>query len=184
MLYRPAEDKDTLRLCEIYTPYVEKTAITFADTPLTQADFLHKIHSPYPMVVCEENGQVLGYAYGARFREKEAYRWAVELSIYVDENHRGKGIGKNLLRRLLLLLKAQHFQSAFSCITLPNAPSLALHRSFGFQEVGHFKNAGHKLGQWRDVSWLQYQLNPADAQPEEPIPFATLDKAAVADILT
>ena len=183
MLFRPAEEKDALRLCEIYAPYVEKTAITFADTPLTEADFLHKIHAPYPILVCEREGRVLGYAYAACFREKEAYRWAVEISIYVDEACRGLGIGKGLMKRLLSLLKLQRFQSAFSCITLPNDPSIALHRRFAFAEVGRFKNSGYKLGKWRDVCFLQLELNPAENCPAEPIPFPLLDKTTVADIL-
>lgn len=183
MLFRPAEKKDVSRLCEIYAPYVEKTAVTFADTPLTEADFLQRIASPYPILVCEENGKVLGYAYAGRLREKEAYRWAVELSIYVDGHFQGMGVGKGLMGRLLKLLKAQHFQSAFSCITLPNEKSLALHRPFGFKEVGLFENAGYKLGAWRSVIWLQLPLNPAEASPREPVPFQALAKEAVAELL-
>lgn len=183
MLYRPAEEKDALRLCEIYAPYVEKTAITFADTPLTETDFLHKIHGPYPILVCEENGRVLGYAYAARFREKEAYRWAVELSIYVDEAHRGRGIGNGLMKRLLPVLKMQGFQSVFSCITLPNTPSVALHQKHGFQNVGRFRNAGYKLGLWRDVCWLQLEVNPAVNHPAEPVPFELLDRNTVAELM-
>lgn len=184
MLFRPAQEKDARRLCEIYAPYVLHTAITFADTPLTEEDFLHKIASPYPIIVCEEDGRVLGYAYAARFREKEAYRLAVEPSIYVDEAHHGRGIGKGLMKRLISLLHAQHFQSLWSCITLPNDKSIALHRHLGFREVGLFPNAGYKLGKWRDVIWLHLPLCPAEDPPAEPVPFQALDKAVVSSILS
>ncbi len=183
MLYRPAQEADALRLKQIYAPYVANTAITFADVPLEPEDFVHKMHTPYPILVCEEEGRVLCYAYAAKLREKAAYRWVVELSIYVDEACQGRGIGKGLMARLLALLKAQGYQSAYSCITLPNEKSLSLHRAFGFRQVGHFEKAGYKLGAWRDVVWLCLPLNDMNENPSEPLPFHALDEDLIQSLL-
>lgn len=180
---RIARPEDAARLCDIYAPYVKNTAITFADTPMTREDFLHKIHSPYPVLVCETGGQVMGYAYASRFREKEAYRWCAEISIYVDGAFHGRGAGSLLMEKLLLLLQAQQLQCAFSGITMPNEKSMALHRKFGFREAGRFENAGYKLGKWRDVQWMQLQLCPARENPPEPIPFSALPAGQTAALL-
>lgn len=183
MHYRPAAPADTRRLSEIYTPYVENTAITFATVPLTPADFEQKIRSPYPVLVCEVDGTIAGYAYAAAFREKEAYRWAAEPSIYIDPAFQGMGIGKGLMGRLLQLLRLQKFQSVYSCITLPNEKSIRLHEGFGFEEVGRFAKCGYKLEAWHDVVWLRLPLSLFPEKPQEPIPFAALREEDILSIL-
>lgn len=171
---RLARPVDAPRLVEIYAPYVRNTAVTFATAPLTEEDFLHRMTDTHPCLVCEESGRVLGYAYAAPFRAKEAYRWDVELSIYVDAAAHRKGVGSKLMGSLLGLLQAQGFKSAYSCITLPNDPSLQLHQRFGFTQVGLFENAGYKLGKWRSVAWLRLPLGDFDGEPAEPLPFSQL----------
>lgn len=180
---RLARPTDAPRLVDIYAPYVANTAVTFATVPLTEADFLHKMEDVFPFLVCEEDGQVLGYAYASAFRAKEAYRWDVELSIYVDAAAHRKGVGSKLMRGLLDLLRAQGFKSAYSCITLPNEPSLCLHQHFGFTQVGLFENAGYKLGQWRSVCWLRLPLGDFDGEPAEPLPISQLDENQIMHIL-
>ncbi len=174
---------DAPRLAEIHAPYVANTAITFATTPLAEKDFLHKMEGPYPFLVCEENGLVLGYAYAAPFREKEAYRWDVELSIYVDAAAHGRGAGTRLMRCLLALLRAQGYLNAYSCITLPNEKSIALHKALGFAEIGLFPNAGYKLNKWRSVAWYCLPLGDFSGQPAEPTPIACLPEASLSAIL-
>lgn len=183
MLYRPAVIADAKRLAEIYAPYVEHTAITFATEPLTPAEFEQKILSPYPFLVCEENGVIAGYAYASALREKKAYRWAVEPSIYIDPSYQGMGIGKGLMERLLKLLALQKFQSVYSCITLPNEKSIRLHEGFGFREVGRFEKSGYKLGKWHDVVWLYRPLADFPEKPPEPLPFRQLDARTLQTIL-
>ena len=180
---RLARPTDAPRLVEIYAPYVRGTAITFATAPLTEEDFLHKMEDVFPFLVCEEDGQVLGYAYAAAFRAKEAYRWDVELSIYVDAAAHRQGAGSKLMGCLLGLLQAQGFKSAYSCITLPNDPSLCLHQRFGFTQVGLFENAGYKLGKWRSVAWLRLPLGDFDGEPAEPLPISQLDENQIMHIL-
>lgn len=176
MLFRPAVIADAKRLAEIYAPYVEHTAITFATEPLTAAEFEQKILSPYPFLVCEVNGIVAGYAYASALREKKAYRWAAEPSIYIDPAYQSRGMGKGLMERLLKLLALQKFQSVYSCITLPNEKSIRLHESFGFREVGRFEKSGYKLGTWHDVVWLYLPLADFPQNPAEPIPFSALSE--------
>ena len=168
MLCRPACPQDAARLAEIYAPYVADTAITFATVPLTEKDFLHKMESPYPFLVAEENGVVQGYAYAAQFREKEAYRLDVELSIYLPPDARGRGLGAALMERLLERIRRQGYLNAYSCITLPNPASIALHERFGFRQIGLFEKSGYKLGRWHDVVWLALPLGSFDGAPAEP----------------
>lgn len=183
MHYRPAVPADAPRLAAIYAPYVAHTAITFATEPLTPAEFEQKILSPYPFVVCEADGVVAGYAYASALREKKAYRWAVEPSIYIDPAFQGRGIGKGLMERLLKLLALQKFQSVYSCITLPNEKSIRLHAGFGFREVGRFEKSGYKLEQWHDVAWLYLPLADFPESPAEPLPFSALSERDIHSIL-
>lgn len=180
---RLAAPADAPRLAEIYAPYVANTAVTFATVPLTEADFLHKMQGPYPFLVCEENGAVQGYAYAAAFREKEAYRWGVELTIYLSPEAQGKGAGTLLMDKLLALLRLQGYQTAYSCITLPNPGSIALHKKLGFEQIGLFARSGYKLGQWHDVVWLALSLGEYETSPREPIPLSQLDQAQIMAIL-
>ena len=175
MLCRPALACDAPRLVEIYAPFVADTAITFATVPLTEVDFLHKMEGPYPFLVCEDEGRVRGYAYAALFREKEAYRWDVELTIYIEPSAQGKGIGTMLMEELLGLLRRQGYLNAYSCITLPNPGSIALHKRCGFQQIGLFEKSGYKLGRWHDVVWLALPLGSFEGEPKEPVPVQCIE---------
>lgn len=183
MPYRLARPADAAGLAEIYAPYVENTAITFAEKPLTAGDFEQKIRSPYPVLVYEEGGVMFGYAYASALREKAAYRWAVEPSIYLRPACQGQGIGKGLMQRLISLLQVQKFQSVYSCITLPNKKSLRLHAGFGFREVGRFEKSGYKLGAWHDVAWLYLPLGAFPETPEEPLSVHALPESLLNSIL-
>lgn len=183
MRCRLATPADAPRLTEIYAPYVYHTAITFATVPLTEDDFLHKMQGPYPFLVCEENGEVQGYAYAAAFREKEAYRWDVELTIYLTPAAQGQGAGTQLMRSLLALLRLQGYQTAYSCITLPNPGSIALHQHLGFEQIGLFEKSGYKLGSWHDVVWFSLPLGAFDSEPQEPTPINELPEKQIMAIL-
>ena len=101
---------------------------------------------------------MLGYAYASRHRERDAYRWSVDLSAYVHEEHRGKGVGRSLYDRLIEVLVQQRFVNAFAGITIPNAPSVALHEAIGMTLVGVYRQVGYKFGAWHDVSWYGMRL--------------------------
>jgi phosphinothricin acetyltransferase len=175
-LARPA---DAAAIQRIYAPYVEETAITFSTTPPSIAALEAKVEETlpqYPWVVAEhgaggdgaEDGDsVVGYAYAGPLREREAYQWTAELSVYVDEPAQGKGLGRRLYEALLALLERQGYASAYGVVTLPNPPSVALHESMGFEKVGHFDDVGYKHGAWHDVGWWRFTLSSPSA-PEPP----------------
>ena len=186
MCCRPACARDAARLADLYAPYVADTAITFATAMPTEEEFAEKIArigASFPFLVCEEDGRVLGYAYAATYRVREAYRWDVELSIYVDTSCRGRGAGKALMERLLRCLRAQGYQNAYSCITLPNERSIGLHTRFGFTQIGLFQQAGYKLGKWHDVVWLRLPLGDFPESPAEPAPFSALAPEKLAALM-
>lgn len=108
--------------------------------------------------VAEEEGQVVGYAYGSSHRERAAYRWSVETTVYVKHMCHRAGIGRALYRDLLPALAQAGFCNAYAGVALPNAASLALHRAVGFKDIGTFPRVGFKQGSWRDVAWLHRSL--------------------------
>lgn len=186
MLCRPAQPADAPRMAEIHAHYVRNTAITFVCTPPTAASFAAKLAdlSPrYPFLVAEEDGEVIGFAYASPLRPHDAYRWDVELSLYLAPDRLGRGAGTALMERLLRLLRRQGFLNAYSCITVPNDRSMALHRRFGFAQVGLFPHAGYKLNAWHGVCWLCKALGGFDGVPPEPTPFSALTESEVSVLL-
>lgn len=154
---------DAEALTPMYNHYIETSGVTFEETLITSDDMRERIQTihftkGFPYIVFEENNEVLGYAYATTFRERVAYRYTVESTVYVDPNHFGKGIGKLLYQELIELLKQQDFHSVIGVITLPNEPSVQLHEQFGFKKVGHFTEVGKKFGRWMDVGFWELIL--------------------------
>lgn len=168
-MVRYANFADAPVIRDIYAHYVRRTAITFATEEPTTADFVAKISDArYPFLVAEKNGRLIGFAYADSFRKKEAYRWDVELSIYLAPGIEGQGFGTALMEELLRILSHQGYVNAYSCITLPGERSIRLHKHFGFEELGVFPRTGYKLGQWHDVIWMSKVLNDPMDKPDEP----------------
>ena len=122
----------------------------------------------FPWLALELDGRVMGYAYAGRHRERAAYQWSVDVSCYVHADVRGRGVGRRLYTELLRLLKAQGFFNAFAGITLPNAASVALHESIGFERIATYHQVGFKMGAWHDTGWWQLRLNPSTEPPAPP----------------
>lgn len=172
---RFAEAADAAAVAEIYAHYVRETAITFATVPPTAEDYAARMADDrYPFLVAEDAQGVAGFIYAAAFRQKEAYRWDVELTIYLAPGREGRGTGSALMAACLRLLAAQGYLNAYSCITLPNDASVGLHRRFGFEEVGIFAKTGYKLGEWHDVVWMARALGDFEKPPQEPMRMAEL----------
>jgi len=168
-MIRFATHADAAAISAIYAHYVHKTAITFVAEAPTKADFVSRISDPrYPFLVAEKNERVVGYAYASMFRTKAAYRWDVELSIYLAPGIEGQGIGSELMEKLLAAVENQGYLNAYSCITLPNERSVNLHKKFGFEELGRFPHSGYKMGKWHDVIWMGKNLFTPEGEPEEP----------------
>ncbi len=166
--------RDAAACAAIYAPHVAAGPTSFEELPPSveeMAGRIEHVSTTHPWLVAEEGGEVVGYAYGCRYRERPAYRWAADVSVYVGDRCRGQGLGRALYEPLLERLRRQRFQVACAGITLPNEPSVALHRRLGFVEVGVSRRIGWKAGAWRDVGLYQLELLPIGADPPpEPLP--------------
>jgi phosphinothricin acetyltransferase len=155
-------------LVAIYAPFVTDTAVSFELEPPSVEEFLQRIlvaQSKWAWLVAAQAGQVAGYAYASSFRQRAAYQWSIEVSAYLAPAARGRGIGRALYERLIALMVAKGYCTAYAGITLPNEASVRLHQAVGFVPVGVFRRAGRKFGAWHDVSWWQRELR--DEPPDE-----------------
>ncbi len=142
----------------IYIPFVVNTPVSFELVPPTEQEMRQRIEQTlqtHPWLVCEEQGEILGYAYASQHRTRQAYQWSVDVSAYVHEQWHGKGIGKALYTSLFALLRLQGFYNVYAGIALPNPASVALHEAMGMSQVGIYPQVGYKLGEWHDVGWWQ-----------------------------
>ena len=161
MNIRLAKKSDAAALLAIYAPYVENIAITFEYEVPTIEDFANRIEKTlgkHPYLVAEEDGLILGYAYASTYYARAAYDWAVELSVYVSQDARGKGVSSKLYDELEGLLDQMGYMHFLACISLPNEDSLAFHAKRGYQQVAHFPKIGYKFERWHDIVWLQKSL--------------------------
>jgi L-amino acid N-acyltransferase YncA len=175
---RAAVPKDAAAIASIYAPFVTDSAISFETEPPDAAGIAARIRTGngvYPWFVATEDEHVVGYAYATRFRTREAYRFAVETSVYVSPDAQRRGIATLLYQRLLETLEAQGFTQAIAAIGLPNEASVAFHEKLGFQGSGVYHNIGYKLGRWHDVGLWQRPLAAPTVPPREPQPFAGLE---------
>jgi phosphinothricin acetyltransferase len=160
---RPGEVGDLPALTALYNHYVEHTHVTFDTEPFTveqrHAWFGHYgstgRHRLFVALVGEE---VAGYATSSRFRDKAAYDTSVETTVYVRDGGAGRGVGGALYAALFEALVTEDVHRAYAGIALPNEASMALHRKFGFVEVGTYCEVGRKLGRYWDVTWLEKSL--------------------------
>jgi phosphinothricin acetyltransferase len=168
---RAASEQDAAACAAIYAPYVTDTAITFELDPPSAAEMAQRITAAsrsYAWLVFEQEGRVAGYAYGSRFNPRAAYRWACEVSVYVEVGRRRTGAGRVLYEALLARLAERGFRVAVAGMTLPNEASLGLHCALGFEPVGTYRRIGFKHGTWHDVAWTQRVLASGDEPPAEP----------------
>ncbi|WP_037496928.1 GNAT family N-acetyltransferase [Solirubrobacter soli] len=168
MLIRSATQADADACAAIYAPYVTDTAITF-ETEVPSADEMAgRIATAIAWIVVEDEGRVTGYAYAGRFHPRAAYRWACEVSVYLEPGRRRTGAGRALYDVLLRDLADRGYRSAIAGMTLPNPASEGLHRALGFEPVGTYRSIGYKLGAWHDVHWAQRVLAQGEDPPADP----------------
>lgn len=162
---RKAERADARRLLEIYDYYVRKTAITFEyDTPSLD-EFtarMERIMKRYPYVVIEKDGRVEGYAYAGTLKDRAAYDWSCEVTIYVDRDARKHGLGRMLYEALEEELKAMGILNLYACIGYPvtedeylTRNSAEFHEHLGYTTVGEFHKCGYKFGRWYNMIWME-----------------------------
>lgn len=160
MMYslRPATIDDIAEILEIYSYYVTNTFATFEIEIPSIDEFTLRICSilkEYPFIVCIDDGRIIGYAYASQHRERAAYRYSVDVSVYVRHEYTGKGAGTAMYTRLFEMLCKTEYHSAYAGITLPNEMSIGLHSKFGFKQVGIYHEVGYKFGKWQDVVWME-----------------------------
>jgi phosphinothricin acetyltransferase len=174
---RIADRADGAAIAAIYGPYCDSSPISFdvaAPTADQMSERIERIGERYPWLVCELGGQVAGYVYASQHRERAAYRWTVEVAVYIDSRRHRRGIGRTLYTSLFAILRKQNYFKAYAGITLPNPASIGLHEAVGFTPVGRYPGVGYKLGRWLDVGWWQLALRPEIADPPEPLPFSAI----------
>ncbi len=177
MPIRLAELSDAPALQAIYAPYVTDTTISFeVEVPsvATMRERIAKTLDFHPWLVYEQDDAVIGYAYAGKHRDRAAYQWSTDVSVYVSPAHQRQGIGRTLYTELFALLRQQGFCNAFAGITLPNEASVGVHSALGFTMIGVYPQVGYKFGQWHDTGWMGLRLQPADHIPTPLIPIREL----------
>ena len=185
---RRATPADAEALLGIYAPYVEHTVINFEYLVPTLEEFRERIRHtlekyPYILAEQEETGEILGYAYTGPFKERAAYDWGVETTVYVKQDCKRGGIGKKLYTALEKVSAAQHILNMNACIGYPveedeylTQDSAHFHEHLGYRLVGEFHSCGFKFGRWYDMIWMEKLIGTHTAEPDPVIPFPKLDE--------
>jgi phosphinothricin acetyltransferase len=182
-LIRPEDHAGVLA---IYAPFVSGSAITFEYEVPSAEDFsgrIRKVTAFYPWLVAEANGTIAGYAYASPHRERAAYQWSVESSVYIDGRFQRRGTATALYQTLFRLLRLQGFVNVFAGLTLPNDKSHHFHAAIGFEPVGVYSQTGYKLGRWHDVLWMSLALQPHGVDPAPPRPWTAIDDPLIRTLL-
>jgi L-amino acid N-acyltransferase YncA len=176
---RLATPKDAMGILEIYSPYILNTSFTFETEVPSVEEFGERIKTyltNWPWLVCEIGGKIAGYAYATKYRERTAYQWSVESSIYIHDDFQKKGIGKALYTSLFEILKKQGFNNVYAVINLPNEKSVTFHESCGFTYFATYEKVGYKSGKWKNVGWWRLIVNDFGDEPAVPVKFTELEK--------
>jgi phosphinothricin acetyltransferase len=171
---RIARPDDAAAILSIYAPYCESSHVSFeivAPGVSQMQDRIAGILKQYPWLFAEIDGTAGGYVYASQHAQRAAYRWSVDVAVYIAAERRREGLAHALYHSLFSILRQQGYFKAFAGITLPNAASVGLHEASGFRPLGVFSGVGFKLGRWLDVGWWQLDLQPESADPAEPLAF-------------
>ena len=159
---REAGAADAAGIARLYNYYILNSTATFEEEPVGAAELAGRIAAVgtagLPWLVATAGAGIAGYAYAGRWKERCAYRYSVETSVYVDPQRQSRGIGTQLYAALLARLHEIGMHVAMGGIALPNAASIALHERLGFVKVAHFPEVGHKFGRWIDIGYWHRKL--------------------------
>jgi L-amino acid N-acyltransferase YncA len=183
---RTARPEAAEEMLEIYKPYILNTAYTFETEIPSVHEFSQRIKKyteKYPWIVAIAGDQIAGYAYASGHRDRDAYQWTCECSVYVHENFKGKGTGSKLYATLFEILKYQGFRNVYAGITIPNEASEKMHSKCGFELFAVYENIGYKNGAWHKVGWWKLQLNGYDLLPPPPKRFSEIDEVLIYEFL-
>ena len=176
---RPATAEDAAWMLEIYGWYVANTAITFEYDLPTLNEFTRRVQDTtrrYPWLALEADGRVLGYAYAGPLYRRAAYDWSCEMSVYLDRDARGRGLGRALYGALEAELQSRGMRNLYACVAVPSGDgdeyltdaSARFHGKLGFAVAGRFHKCGYKFGRWYDVAWMEKCIGPHDAPENTP----------------
>lgn len=179
MNIRIATKGDMTRTLEIYSYYVENTNVSFEyDTPSLE-EFIGRyeaIIKKYPYLVVELEGKIQGYAYANTFKGRTAYDWGVEMTIYLDKNCVGKGVGTALYSMLESYLRKQNILNLYVSIVYPYPRSILFHEKCGYKKVAHFEKCGYKFNEWHDMTWMEKVIGEHKKDTPAVIWFEELEK--------
>lgn len=181
---RTASVEDAQALLDIYAPYVRQTAVTFEYEVPSVQEFAERIQTTlrkYPYLVAEANSELLGYAYAGPFKNRAAYDWAAETSIYVAQDQKSRGLGRLLYTALERVLLAQNITNLNACIAYPSVEDIYLtrgsvqfHAHMGYRLVGEFRQCSYKFHRWYNMVWMEKHIAPHREEQPPVIPFPAL----------
>jgi len=174
---RTATTSDARAILDIYAQHVLKSFCTFeSEVPAINEvkERIKKCIELRPWLVCVIDGLLVGYVYASSHRERVAYQWSCESSVYTHSDFSGAGIGQQLYKTLFDILKMQGYRNVYAGITLPNEASIKLHEKIGFTHLATYENVGYKLGEWKNVGWWKLRLNDYDPNPSPPLKFSEM----------
>ncbi|TYL39824.1 N-acetyltransferase [Natronococcus pandeyae] len=174
---RVATPSDAAAVRDIYAPFCESSAVTFEETPPTEAEMAERITSTleeHPWLVCERENGVVGYAYAGPLRKRRAYQWVAELSVYIADSARRSGVGEALYESLFAVLERQGIRDGYAVTTLPNPATVSFHERLGFERLVDFPAMGYVEGDWQDVAWWRYPIAEKSTDPDRTRPFPSV----------
>lgn len=158
MPVRECTPADIPAICAIYNYYIANTLVTFEESPVSVEEMqarVDQVMESYPWLVYEEGNNIIGYAYASKWKDRSAYRYTAEVTVYLHHEHCAKGVGSNLYQTLIEQLALKNIHVLLACITIPNIASEKIHERFGFRQAAHFREVGFKFGRWVDVGYWQ-----------------------------
>lgn len=182
---RLATKNDAKQILDIYAPSILVAAISFETEVPSLEEMEKRIETclqKFPWIVCVVENRIAGYAYASKHRDREAYQWSCECSVYVHNDFKGKGIGKKLYQLLFQILRLQEFRNVYAGITLPNEASVHLHEKCGFKHFADYDHVGYKFGKWHTVGWWKLLINDHDPDPPPPIKLTDLNTDVLNDL--
>lgn len=186
MIFRIATENDTAEILDIFAYYVTDTNYCFEWEIPTFDDFKQRIIEilkKYPYIVAVDNGKIIGFGYANTHIARTSYDWNATLTIYLDKNVVGKGLGSAMLLKLTSILHTQNVVNIYSCITCDNVSSIAFHKRHGFSRIAEFTNSGYKFNRWHDMCFYAKQIGEYDNEMCNFVNFSDLDNDLIENIL-
>lgn len=186
MKLRMINSEDIRDVLRIYKPFVKNTPITFEYTVPSYKKFVKrvsKITGTYPWIVAELDGNIIGYAYTSRFRERAAFAWDAEVSVYIEDKYQGQGVGRALYQAVEDISRMQGIYNIYALITSTAKQSLDFHKALKYEYMYTLNNCGWKFDRWYSMACFVKTIGDFDKEPEPVIPIGYLDEGKIKKVL-